>query len=386
MGRARPGIHDERRIHVSTSYPISGEFAQGLGRVADGRRPMLDGPVARAFLLGLSAAALFGASAPLAKLLLEQVPPLTLSALLYLGAGGAVSLALALRRTRPQPLGRDDWRLVLAIALLGGALAPLLMLTGMRQVAGVSGSLMLNLEAPLTILLATTLFGEHITRRAALGAGFVVLGAVAVQWVGGQFELEWRGALLIASACALWAVDNNLSQRLSKHAPLVVVRAKALAAGTTTLAVSVVSGESLPLPASLFAGLAIGAMSYGLSLVLDMQALRLLGAARQAAVFATAPFFGAALSLPILDEPLRSGQLIGAIFMATGIALLARDRHSHFHTHPELEHDHLHEHDEHHRHDHAEVLAGPHSHPHRHTELTHDHPHVSDLHHRHEHD
>jgi hypothetical protein len=154
-----------------------------------------------------------------------------------------------------------------------------------------------------------------------------------------------------------------------------------------TLGLALALGEALPRPAILLAALGVGVFSYGMSIVLDVYALRLLGAAREAALFATAPFAGALAAVPILGEGMGAAELAAATLMASGVVLLLRERHSHAHAHEPLEHDHSHVHDAHHQHAHdpGEVVREPHSHAHRHVGLVHDHPHVPDLHHRHEH-
>jgi hypothetical protein len=124
---------------------------------------------------------------------------------------------------------------------------------------------------------------------------------------------------------------------------------------------------------------------YGASLVLHLRAARVLGAARQSAWFATAPFAGALLAVPLLGERPAAADGVAAAVMIAGVALLARARHAHLHTHQAIEHEHLHVHDEHHRHPHEGPVDEPHSHPHRHEPLTHDHAHASDLHHHHPH-
>lgn len=191
--------------------------------------------------------------------------------------------------------------------------------------------------------------------------------------------------MLIAAACLAWAVDNNLSQRLSLRDPVAVARLKGLGAGACTLGLAAALGEPLPRGGIVAGALALGVVSYGVSVVLHLRAMRELGAARQAALFATAPFAGALLSVPILGE--RAGLPILAAFalMAAGVSLLVRERHAHLHTHEELDHDHRHVHDVHHQHAHEGPVPEPHSHPHHHPPLTHDHPHLPDLHHRHRH-
>ncbi len=339
-------------------------------------------------LYGLAAAASFGASTPLAKLLLDDVTPVMLASLLYLGAGVALTIAVAARGdTREADLSVADAPSLLVLIVTGGVLGPVLMLMGLQRVSGVAGALLLNLEAPLTMLLAVALFGEHLGRRDAWAAGFILGGGILLAGSPSALTVEPLGALLLASACASWAIDNNVTQRLALKDPLRLVRIKALGAGIGTLALAIAVGASLPSAAAIAAALVLGAVSYGASIVLDAYALRLVGAAREAAFFATAPFFGAALALPVLGDRLSTSDLLAGLLMAVGVALLLRSRHGHLHVHGAVTHEHLHEHDEHHGHAHDEpVQPGErHSHVHTHERLGHDHPHVSDAHHRHRH-
>jgi hypothetical protein len=128
-------------------------------------------------------------------------------------------------------------------------------------------------------------------------------------------------------------------------------------------------------------------IAYGLSILFDAYALRLLGAAREAGIFAVAPFIGALLAIPLLSERLGVRGWTAALVMAGGVGLMLRERHEHVHTHIELVHEHAHVHDDHHRHAHDRFVdpREPHSHAHPHEPLTHAHPHVSDVHHRHSH-
>lgn len=342
-------------------------------------------------LLGLLAAVSFGVSAPLAKLLLAEVPPQLLAGLLYLGAGVGLALyRLARPATREAPLTRADLPPLLGVVALGGVAGPLLLLVGLARVSGTAGALLLNLEGPLTIVLAALVFGEHLGRRAALAAGCILLGAVVLRVVPGEVEVDGLGVAAIAGACLCWALDNNLTQRLSLKDPFQVVRVKTLAAGAFNAALALALGASVPRTTVLALALALGAVSYGASVVLDAYALRLHGAAREAAYFATAPFVGAVAAVPLLGDSLGAAELAAACLMLVGVVLLLSERHEHPHTHDPIEHDHLHVHDEqdeHHQHAHAptDPPGEPHAHHHRHEPLTHDHPHAPDLHHRHDH-
>jgi drug/metabolite transporter (DMT)-like permease len=347
----------------------------------------------RGAAFGLAAAALFGLSAPLAKLLLPGAGPLAMAGLLYLGGGLGLVIAGGVRwwrsggrvERREAALRASDAGLLLGIVVAGGMIGPVLMLVGLARVSGVVGSLLLNLEAPFTMVLAVLLFREHLAGRALAGSSLVVAGAVLLAYRPGALHADPLGVAALAGACLSWAVDNNLTQRLSVRDPVAIVRIKALGAGAGSLLLAVLVGQPFPTPGVAAWALAVGFFGYGVSIVLDVYALRLLGAAREAALFATAPFVGALAAVPLLGESMRLADVAAGAVMAAGVAVMLRERHSHVHTHEAIEHDHLHVHDAHHQHGHDGPVTEPHSHWHRHASVTHDHPHVPDLHHRHPH-
>lgn len=339
----------------------------------------------------LASAALFGLSTPFAKLLLPGAGALWLAGLLYLGAGAGLLVFRAAegraRREREAKLRASDSATLAGIVLLGGVLGPVLMLAGLDHLSALATSLLLNLETPLTIAFAVLLFGEHLDRRGVAAAVLIVAGAVTLALGRAELRADWLGVACVAGACASWALDNNLTQRLTLRDPVAIVRWKALGAGAFTTALAVAVGGPAPALEGIGLALVVGALCYGVSIVLAAYALRLLGAARQAAYFATAPFVGALASVLLLSESLRVTHVTASALMAAGVWVLLRERHSHLHAHEALDHEHMHVHDEHHRHAHppgASVTA-PHSHRHHHEPLEHEHPHVSDLHHRHGH-
>lgn len=164
-----------------------------------------------------------------------------------------------------------------------------------------------------------------------------------------------------------------------------MVRIKTLGAGICSLVLALLLGQRITSARAAAAALVVGAFSYGISILLDAYALRYVGAAREAAYFATAPFIGALVAIPLLHERPGTLEVVAMLAMAIGVAALLSARHAHFHAHETIEHEHVHVHDDHHGHPHeADIEAGePHSHVHVHVPLTHDHPHVSDTHHRH---
>ncbi len=338
----------------------------------------------------LLAARQFGASTPLAKRLLGDLPPLLLAGLLYLGSGVGLASLRALRRFaggEAAPLTRADVPWLAGAVLFGGVLGPVLLMVGLGTTPASAAALLLNLEGVFTALLAWFVFRENFDRRIALGMALIVAGGLALSWQGRAHSTLPAGALAVAAACLCWAIDNNLTQRVSAADPLLVASLKGLVAGCVNTSLALALGSRLPAPPLVASALAVGLVGYGLSLALFVLALRLLGTARTGAYFSVAPFLGAALAVATLGEPLTPALLAAAALMGAGVWLHLTERHEHDHTHEPIAHSHGHVHDEHHRHEHeAGTRSGePHTHWHLHERLVHRHPHYPDIHHRHRH-
>jgi drug/metabolite transporter (DMT)-like permease len=344
----------------------------------------------RSALYALAAAALFGASTPAAKLLVGGIEPLLLGGLLYLGSGLGLGVARLARDGgwKPSGLARGEWPWLAAAILFGGVVAPVALLFGLTSTDGSTGSLLLNLEAVLTALLAWIVFRENADRRVVLGMVAIVLGGVVLAWPSGSASASGlAGPLAIAFACFCWAVDNNLTRKVSASDALFIAAAKGLVAGLVNVSLALTLGLALPGAGTVAWAMLLGLFGYGISLVLFVLALRGLGTARTGAYFSTAPFIGAALALPLLGEATSVAFWVACGFMGLGVWLHLTERHEHAHTHEPLQHRHAHVHDEHHRHTHGADWDGrePHEHWHGHEPLTHTHPHYPDTHHRHAH-
>jgi drug/metabolite transporter (DMT)-like permease len=348
---------------------------------------------------GLLAAALFALSAPLSKLLLSAADPVALAGLLYLGAGGALAALLGLaaargRRDGEARLERRDLPWLAGAILVGGVAAPIALLFGLSSTPAASASLLLTLEAAATAGWASLLFRESVGRTTWIAVALVTAGSILLALdVRGAWGLA-PGSFLVMAACALWGLDNNLTRHVSLRDPKAIVAAKGLGAGGVSLLLAAVLGR--PMPSLLHAGLALalGAVSYGASIVLFVRSLRALGAARTGALFGTAPFLAAGISFLIFREPPQAPFYGSVVLMASAAWLLARERHEHVHVHEREVHAHRHAHDEHHAHSHrpgqegqeAQEAQGEHAHEHEHERLAHAHPHRPDAHHRHAHE
>lgn len=340
----------------------------------------------------LLAAVLFGASTPLAKLVMGDIHPVLFAGLLYGGSGLGLGVALLLRRLRPLEANAEatlkprDYPWLAGAVLFGGVLGPVLLMLGLSSTPASSASLLLNLESVLTALVAWLVFRENVDRRIFLGMVAIVAGGVLLSWTQGPVGFSW-GALAIVGACACWAIDNNLTRAISGGDPLAIAAIKGGSAGLINIGIALMIGQRLPGASALAGAAAIGLVGYGISLVGFVLALRHLGAARTGAYFSTAPFVGAGLSLLLLRETPELSFWIAGALMALGVWLHVSERHEHEHAHEALDHEHPHSHDDHHQHGHDPIWDGsePHTHRHRHEPMIHSHPHYPDLHHRHGH-
>jgi drug/metabolite transporter (DMT)-like permease len=347
-------------------------------------------------MAALGAAALFGAGTPFAKLLLGQTNPWMLAALLYLGSGAGLWLMRMARRSPRAQLTRQELAWMAGAVVAGGMVGPVLLMTGLAHMPASGAALLLNMEGVLTALIAWLVFRENVDRRIALGMACIVAGSVALSWpadgLSGLTPAVLWPALAVLAACLAWAVDNNLTRKVSLNDASWIAMVKGLAAGGTNLALALALGPATELPAwhVVLAAGALGFASYGASLALFVVGLRHLGTARTGAYFSIAPFFGAVLAFWLLKEPVTAQWLAAGALMAVGLALHLTEQHTHPHQHEPLEHSHLHSHgpDEiHHQHGHGpeQPITDPHVHWHRHDPVTHSHSHYPDAHHQHRH-
>lgn len=345
-----------------------------------------------AILYVLLAAVLFGASTPFAKLLTGQISPVLLAGLLYLGSGAGLLGWLLVRRTLPgrrtaargMRLTRADLPWLTGAVVAGGIVAPVLLIQGLTVTPGSTAALLLNTESVFTALIAWFVFRENFDRRIALGMLLIVAAGILLSFEPPAAGALW-GAAAIFAACLFWAVDNNLTRRISGSDAVQIAGVKGLAAGVVNLGIAFLLGSELPGALAAAAAAAVGLLGYGISLVLFVLGLRHLGTARTGAYFAVAPFVGAVVAMLALRETPNAWFWAAAALMGAGVWLHVTERHEHDHSHTPLSHTHPHRHDEHHQHAHDFPCDDrtPHTHEHHHASVTHRHAHYPDIHHRH---
>lgn len=344
----------------------------------------------------LGAAILFAASTPLSKLLLREVQPVPLAALLYLGSGMAALLLILFqskqrfKRYHSLPLeasiSKEDLPWLAGALLAGGVIAPIVLLFSLQVTPASTASLLLNFEVVATAFIAAIIFRESTGRRLWVSMAAITLAAILLSWEGNHWGLS-LGAVGVLAACFLWGLDNNFTRVISTKNPISIVAVKGLGASLFSLVLAYLWGNQLPGWDGIIKALSLGSLSHGLSIILFIQAMRGLGAARTSVLFGTAPFIGSIISFAIFQETPGVIFCLSFLIMVGGTYLLFSERHTHTHHHVSQIHDHRHSHDDlHHGHPHQGMdSTKEHAHPHSHGQLAHTHPHTPDTHHRHAH-
>ncbi|MDQ3340843.1 MAG: DMT family transporter [Myxococcota bacterium] len=344
-------------------------------------------PIATGVLLALGSAIAFGLTTPVIAWAGRDAGPLTTAALLYTGA---VIAALAMRigpRSGGSALGRRDLPRILAIAIAGAAVAPVCLAWGLARAGATAGSLVLNLEAVLTVLLAWMIYREPLGRRVVAAVAIMAIAGIllAVDASAHTNAGLW-GAIAVGAATLGWAIDNTLTRALAERDPLHVIAAKGFLGALMTGTAAILWGELTPELATVSALVACGATGYGVSLRLYLLAQRRIGAARTGSVFALAPFVGAAIAFALGDRDASLLTALAAAGFGVGVYLHVSEKHGHPHLHEPTEHEHAHRHDDgHHDHTHDPPVLGEHTHRHAHARTEHVHEHAPDVHHDHTH-
>ena len=276
----------------------------------------------KGIMMAILAAVLYAVSSPFSKILLNEMPPTLMAGFLYLGAGIGMSLIAISRRVRRVEtteihLSKAEVPYTVAMILLDIA-APICMLIGLNATTAANASLLNNFEIVATALIALVVFKERISKRLWMGILFVTFSSVILSFEDfSSLEFSY-GSLFVLLAAVFWGLENNCTRKLSSCDPLEIVLLKGIFSGIGSIVIGLVIGERLMNLWSVIAVMAVGIVSYGLSIYFYVHAQRLLGAARTSAYYAVSPFIAAFLSILIFGQIPEVTYFIALILMAIG--------------------------------------------------------------------
>lgn len=345
---------------------------------------------ATGIFMAILAAALFGISSPVSKLLLTEIPSTLMASLLYLGAGmGMLAVNIVNRLSKRERIEarmtKNEMPYIIGMIVLDIA-APVCLMIGLSMTTSANASLLNNFEIVATSLVALLVFKEAIGKRMWIAISLITFSSIILSVEDFRTISFSAGSILVLMACLCWGFENNCTRMLSLKDPLQIVIVKGFGSGTGALIIALALGQYATDLLYIFMALLLGFVAYGLSIYCYIVAQRELGAARTGAYYAVAPFIGVLLSIIIFGQQITISFIIALVIMIAGAYFAAVEHHRHVHIHGEITHEHRHSHsDNHHTHKHDYKVDGEHSHIHTHEKMEHIHKHTPDMHHSHSH-
>jgi len=282
------------------------------------------------YLSVLFASALFGSVFTLAKIPLNSVDPLALSAIVYTISGFClIPFAKGSFRFKT----RGEYYYLGTITILGAVAAPALLLYGLQQTNASDASILANGEIVFTIILSAIFFGEKPHGKIGLFAVILVIAGLFTATTDlkvSETILEFdAGKLMILASMLMWAIDNNLSRRLtSKASPAKIAMFKSLSGGLVLLAISLVLGKSDAIasiePMLWLIIVCMSVSGFGGALLLFLHGIKIIGTVRTMSVFSMTPIFGVVIAALALGESISVLQGAATGLIIIGILLVSR--------------------------------------------------------------
>ncbi|MBQ1402678.1 MAG: DMT family transporter [Oscillospiraceae bacterium] len=285
------------------------------------------------------AAVFYAVNVPVSKVLLREVGPTTMAALLYLGAGVGIGMLSLFSRNsweKSEPLSKKDLPYVIGMIVLDIA-APIFLMLGISYGSSANASLLGNFEIVATTLIALFIFREVVSKRLWAAIALITLSSILLSFEGTDSFRFSYGSLFVLLATVCWGFENNCTRNIASKSTYEIVVLKGIFSGLGSLLIAFIMRETMPGTGYAVVALLLGFVSYGLSIFLYVRAQRVLGAAKTSAYYAVAPFVGAFLSFVFLKEQLSWKYLTALAVMIAGSALVVVDtlirQHAHQHVH-----------------------------------------------------
>lgn len=275
-----------------------------------------------AIFLAILSAVLYAISIPISKVLLKEVPPTMMAALLYLGASiGMATIDLFRHKTgkikKEMRLTKKELPFTIGMVVVNIAAAIFLMM-GLNMTTSANASLLNNFEIVATALIAFFIFKEKISKHLRIAIILITISSMilSVQDIN-SFSFSF-GSIFTLIACVCWGLENNFTRMLSVKDTLQIVIIKGMGSGLGSLIIAFILKETVSNISYIIATLLLGFVSYGLSIFFYVFAQRELGAAKTSVYYAIAPFIGAGLSFIIFLQIPTALFVIALLIMIIG--------------------------------------------------------------------
>lgn len=271
-------------------------------------------------------AALWGASTPLVKQLVDTVPPCTLAVLRLAIALLLLLPVLAVQGRRPH-IGRSS----VLLGLSGVAASQVLQNLGMKQMpAGPAVIVLLAGTVVLTTVLGWVVLGERCSKPVVAAIAGCGLGVALVAMASGGTAMAFpiEGMLLVLGAAAAWAIYAVVGRR-SSETDLTEVTAGALLVGLVALlpfvALERPTAQTMSMSmGDLVALIVLGSLVTAGSYLCWAYGIRHLQASEASVLCSVEPAFGLVFAWLLLREGISLYEAIGAAVIVASCVLVAR--------------------------------------------------------------
>ena len=283
------------------------------------------------YLSVLFAAALFGSVFSLAKVPLATIDPLALTAIIYTISGLAL---IPFARASFTFERKFDYIYVIIVTIFGGIAAPVLLMYGLQQTAASTAAILTNGEIVFTLALSSLFFGEKPHGPVGLFAVVLVVIGLVIATTEDLTALESilelnPGNIMILASMLMWAIDNNVSRRLTlKVSPAKIAMVKSLAGGLILLAIALAMGKGdsiASIKLDMWMLIIIMSISgFGGALLLFLEGIKRIGTVKTMSMFSMTPVFGIVIAALALGESITVFQGIATGLIIIGIILIGR--------------------------------------------------------------
>ena len=287
--------------------------------------PVAERRLAELAVLGVMV--LWGGNFIVVKSAVGQLPPVGFTFLRFVLA--ALTLLVLLRwREGTIRLPRRDLIAIMALGALGFGVYQILWTTGLTTIAAGDSALIIAATPIFVALLAVVARSDVLTplKLAGVLISFAGVALVIASGPGLSLGRSLVGEAMTLGAAACWGVYTAFAAPyLRRHSPLMATT-WATVAGTIVLAPVAVAQlaavEPLPLgPDVAFAIVYSGMLSAGVSNVIVLNGVRVVGPTRTAALQFLIPALAVVFGAIFLAEEIRVGQVVGGVVIVAGVML-----------------------------------------------------------------
>ncbi len=269
--------------------------------------------------------AIWGLNMVIIKVLVEDLPPQTMTAFRIMMAGITALIIIVLGKSFRR-LSKREWIYTLLGMLFGVILHHSLIAIGLTMIDASNASLILSLVPLTTAILAVLFLGEQLTKLRIIGFILALTGVFFIQ--GGSFsniQLS-KGELILFIAMFVQAISFIFVKKATATLDSKQVTTIMYILGSVGLLIISFITEPKGINEMTSATLFIyflfivsGVVATGVGYIVFNAAIQQIGAGKTAIFNNFVPFFGLVFSALFLNETITSSQLIGFVFIVAGV-------------------------------------------------------------------